>query len=95
MPVYFLLRNNCAGTRAMESRPIGIFLKSRFWLLAVGFLVLKYVIKPVPSLFLLFAVGVVGSVDSVAVGSDASADVQLVQLGVVAMAAVATDAASL
>ena len=64
----------------------------------VGFgvcsLVLKYVIKPVPSLFLLFPVGVVGAVDSVAVGSDAPADVQLVQLGVDAMAAVTTDAAS-
>ena len=56
---------------------------------------LKYVIKPVPSLFLLFAIGIVGAVDSAAVGSDASTDVQLVQLGVVAMASVAADATSL
>jgi hypothetical protein len=67
------------------------------WLiLALAFvlLVLKYVIKPVPSLFLLFPVGVVGAVDSVAVGPDASADVQLVQFRVVAMAAVTADATS-
>ena len=56
---------------------------------------LKYVIKPVPSLFLLFAIGIVGAVDSAAVGSDASTDVQLVQLGVVAMASVTADATSL
>ncbi len=62
--------------------------------LALVLLVLKYVIKPVPSLFLLFPVGVVGAVDSVAVGPDASADVQLVQFRVVAMAAVTTDATS-
>ena len=48
-----------------------------------------------PSLFLLFAIGIVGAVDSAAVGSDASTDVQLVQLGVVAMASVAADATSL
>ncbi len=56
---------------------------------------LKYVIKPVPSLFLLFAIGIVGAVDSAAIGSDASIDVQLVQLGVVAMASVTADATSL
>lgn len=57
-------------------------------------LVLKYVIKPVPSLFLLFPVGVVAAV-GVVVGTDA-ASAQLVQLGPVAMAAVddAADAAT-
>ena len=52
-------------------------------------MVLKYVIKPVPSLFLLFPISVVAAV-GVVVGSDAAADaVQVVQLRAVAMAAVA------
>ena len=51
-------------------------------------LVLKYVIKPVPSLFLLFPVVVVPAAAVVA------RSVQFVQLGVVAMAAVTSAAAS-
>lgn len=78
----------------MESRPFEYSLAFFFFGTACS-LVLKYVIKPVPSLFLLFAIGIVGAVDSAAVGSDASTDVQLVQLGVVAMASVTADATSL
>ena len=51
-------------------------------------LVLKYVIKPVPSLFLLFPVVVVPAAAVVA------RSVQFVQLGVVAMAAVTSSAAA-